>query len=112
MAMIGGEGSGADLLIEAAHGVDAGSAAGLGEFTPLTAEALVAADPDHLLLLSDGLESVGGIDGLLRLPGVAQTTAGENRAVIDLDDLELLGLGPRTPAALDELVDALHPGLR
>ncbi|MEX5636088.1 heme/hemin ABC transporter substrate-binding protein [Parafrankia sp. FMc2] len=112
VAMIGGEGSGADLLIEAAHGVDAGSAAGLGEFTPLTAEALVAADPDHLLLLSDGLESVGGIDGLLRLPGVAQTTAGENRAVIDLDDLELLGLGPRTPAALDELVDALHPGLR
>ncbi|MCK9899568.1 ABC transporter substrate-binding protein [Frankia sp. Cpl3] len=113
VAMIGGAGSGADLLIEAAHGVDAGSAAGLGEFTPLTAEALVAADPDHLLLLlSDGLESVGGIDGLLRLPGVAQTTAGENRAVIDLDDLELLGLGPRTPAALDELVDALHPGLR
>lgn len=111
IAMLGGKGSGADLLIEAAHGTDVGSEEGLGEFTPLTAEAMVAANPDHLLVLSGGLESVGGIDGLLRLPGVAQTTAGANRAVIDLDDLELLGLGPRTPAALDMLVDALHPDL-
>ena len=106
--MLGGKGSGADAMIAAAGGVDAGTAAGMERFVPLTAEALVAAAPDVLLLLSAGLESVGGIDGLLGLPGVAQTPAGQARRVLHFDDLYLLGLGPRTGAALADLARGLH----
>jgi iron complex transport system substrate-binding protein len=108
---IGGKGSGADTMITAAGGVDAGTAAGISGFKPLTAESLVASSPDVLLLLRAGLDSVGGIDGLLSLPGVAQTPAGKNRRVLAYDDLLLLGLGPREGSALRQLVRGLHPEL-
>ena len=109
---IGGVGSGADAMIEAAGGVDVGTSIGIQGFKQLTAESLVAAQPDVLLLLSAGLQSVGGVDGLLRLPGVAQTPAGRNRKVIAYDDLMLLGLGPRTGKALRLLIRGLHPEVR
>ena len=109
---IGGVGSGADAMIEAAGGVDVGKSIGIQGFKQLTAESLVAAQPDVLLLLSAGLQSVGGVDGLLRLPGVAQTPAGRNRRVIAYDDLMLLGLGPRTGKALRLLIRGLHPEVR
>ena len=109
--MIGGKDSGADAMIAGAGGIDAGTEAGMVNFVPLTAESLVAANPDVLLLLSAGLTSVGGIDGLMGLPGVAQTSAGQARRVLAYDDLYLIGLATRTGAALGELVKGLHPGL-
>ena len=105
--LLGGQGSGADALIAAAGGVDVGAEAGLEAFTPLTAEALVALDPDVLLVMTGGLESVNGMDGLLALPGVAQTTAGRERRVIAVDDEVLLSYGPRTGALVDLLRGAL-----
>lgn len=105
--LLGGEGSGADALIESAGGVDAGAEAGLQPFTPLTAEALVALDPDVLLVMTGGLESVNGMDGLLALPGVAQTTAGRERRVIAVDDAVLLSYGPRTGALVELLRAAI-----
>jgi iron complex transport system substrate-binding protein len=109
---IGGRGTAADALIAAAGGVDAGARAGVEGFKPLTPEALVAAQPDVLLLLTAGLESVGGVDGLLALPGVAQTPAGKNRRIVHFDDQYLLGMGPRVGQALMDLTKALHPELR
>jgi iron complex transport system substrate-binding protein len=106
--MLMGRGSGADSMIAAAHGIDAGAEAGINGSAPVTPESLVAAAPDVILVVSAGLESVGGIDGLLQIPGVAETPAGQERRVIDMDDQYLLGLGPRTGEALMELVTALH----
>ncbi|CCK26315.1 putative iron ABC transporter solute-binding protein [Streptomyces davaonensis JCM 4913] len=107
--LIGGKGSGADSLVEAAGAVDAGKEAGFDKpFTPITSEALVRAQPDVILMMTKGLESVGGIDGLVRIPGIAQTPAGMNRRVVDLEDGVLLGYGPRTPLVIDLLVDRLH----
>jgi iron complex transport system substrate-binding protein len=109
--LIGGKGSGADSLLEAAGAQDAGTAAGLDKpFTPITTEALAQARPDVILMMTKGLESVGGIDGLLRIPGIAQTPAGMNRRVVDLEDGVLLGFGPRTPLVIDILVDRVHRG--
>lgn len=105
--LLGGQGSGADALIGAAGGVDAGADASLDAFTPLTAEALVALDPDVLLVMTGGLASVNGMEGLLALPGVAQTTAGRERRVIAVDDAVLLSYGPRTGALVDLLRGAL-----
>ncbi len=101
--LLGGEGSGADSLIEAAGGRDAGSELGLDAFTPLTAESLVSAAPDVLLVMTKGLESVGGVDGLLALPGVAQTPAGRDRRVVAVEDGLLLSFGPRTEQVLEQL---------
>ena len=105
--LLGGSGSGADELIAAAGGVDVGASNGLAAFTPLTAEAIVQADPDVLLVMTRGLDSVGGIDGLLALPGVSSTRAAAARAVIAVDDDLLLSFGPRTGALIARLAEIL-----
>lgn len=75
---------------------------------PLTAEAVAGAAPDAIVIPEKSLQSLGGIDGLLRQPGLAQTPAGQARRVIAVDDALVLGLGPR----LAEGVAALQAGLR
>jgi iron complex transport system substrate-binding protein len=110
--LIGGAQTRSSSMITAAGGVDAGAEAGIVGYKPITAEALVGARPDVLVFLQAGLGSIGGIDGALALPGVAQTPAGRARRVLAYDDLFLLGLGPRTGAALRALVRGLHPELR
>ena len=77
-----------------------------------TALGVLQAGPDVIVVLTAGLASVGGIDGLLKLPGVAVTPAGQNRRIYHYDDLRFLGMGPRTGAALRQLVRDLHPELR
>ncbi|QNP72794.1 ABC transporter substrate-binding protein [Streptomyces roseirectus] len=107
--LIGGKGSGADSLLEAAGAQDAGVAAGFGRpFTPITTEALAQASPDVILMMTKGLDSVGGLDGLLQVPGIAQTPAGMNKRVVDMEDGVLLSFGPRTPLVIDILVDRIH----
>lgn len=100
---IGGPGSGTDSLLQTIGAVDVGAALLKNPFNALTAELLAAANPDVLLVMTKGLESVGGIDGLLALPGVAQTSAGKNSRVIAVDDSLLLSFGPRTPSLLEQL---------
>ncbi|MBM7090562.1 ABC transporter substrate-binding protein [Streptomyces sp. SID9913] len=109
--LIGGRGSGATSLIEAAGAVDAGAASGLEkDFTAITSEALVKAAPDAILVMEKGLESVGGVDGLVEIPGVAQTPAGMDRRVVSVPDGILLNYGPRTDQVLTSVVEQLYAG--
>lgn len=109
--LIGGKGSGATSLLEAAGAVDAGAESGLEkDFTAITTEALAQAAPDAILVMTKGLESVGGVDGLVKIPGVAQTPAGMNRRVVSIEDGVLLNYGPRTDQVLKSLVDQLYGG--
>jgi iron complex transport system substrate-binding protein len=101
--LMGGPGSGADSLLEAIGAIDVGATTLKNPFNPLTAESLATLNPDVLLVMTKGLESVGGIKGLLTLPGVAQTKAGKNSRVIAVDDSLLLSFGPRTPSLLAQL---------
>lgn len=107
--LLGGAGSGADSMIKTAGGTDAGTAIGLDQpFTPITSEALVAAAPDVILMTTTGLESVGGIDGLVQIPGIGQTPAGQQRRVVTVEDGLLYSFGVRTPDALTQLAAQLH----
>ncbi|MFF8811905.1 heme/hemin ABC transporter substrate-binding protein [Streptomyces pactum] len=107
--LLGGADSGATSLLEAAGAVDAGADSGLEkDFTPLTSEALAAAAPDAILVMAKGLDSVGGVDGLLKVPGVAQTPAGMDRRVVTVDDGVLLNYGPRTDQVLATVVEQLY----
>lgn len=107
-----GEESGADELIEAVGGIDVAGEIGWQGLRPMTDEALVAANPDLILVMTGGLESVGGIDALItEKPAVGLTRAGENRRFVDMADGEVLSFGPRTPAVLDALARAIYaPG--
>ncbi|MFF1510750.1 hemin ABC transporter substrate-binding protein [Streptomyces sp. NPDC058326] len=107
--LLGGAESGASSLLEAAGAVDAGKESGLTkDFTPVTSEALAKAAPDAILVMSKGLASVGGIDGLVKVPGVAETPAGADRRVVTVDDGVLLNYGPRTDQVLKSLVTQLY----
>lgn len=100
--------SGADSLIESIGGVDIASEIGWQGMRPVTAEALVAAQPDLVLLMSGGLESVGGVDGLLeRVPALASTPAGAHRRFVDMADTEILSFGPRAPQVVEALARAV-----
>lgn len=103
-----GEGSGADDLIEDLGGIDVASETGLAGMRPLNAEGLVRAEPDLYLMMTHGLESVGGVTGLLEVPGVADTSAGASSCVVDMADHQILSFGPQYPATLDALARAIY----
>lgn len=107
-----GEGSGADSLIQALGGVDVATEVGWKGMRPVNAEALVEMAPDLLIMMTKGLDSVDGVDGLLqRVPAVANTPAGINRRIVDMSDYVVLSFGPRTPDVLDALARAIYaPG--
>jgi iron complex transport system substrate-binding protein len=104
-----GKESGAHELIAALGGVDAADDAGIVGMRPLTDEAMLAADPDVIMVMTDVLESVGGVDGLLAAkPAVALTTAGQHRRVVDMDDRQILAFGPRSADVVDALARAIY----
>lgn len=72
-------------------------------YKPLSAEAVSALAPDVIVVTKTSLEASGGLDKLLALPGLASTPAAAQKRVIVMDDLLLLGMGPRLPQALTEL---------
>jgi iron complex transport system substrate-binding protein len=99
--MVGGEKTSAAAMIAYAGARNAIS--GLSGFKPLTPEAVIAANPDVLLLTDQGMKAVGGIGGVLRFPGVNQTRAGKEQNIVSLEAMYLLGFGPRMPLAVAEL---------
>ncbi|MCX6444522.1 MAG: ABC transporter substrate-binding protein [Actinobacteria bacterium] len=105
--LIGGKGSGGDSLIAAIGAEDVGAATLSKPFSAMTSELIASLNPDVILVMSKGLQSVGGVSGLVQLPGIAQTTAGKNRRVIAVDDSLLLSFGPRTPDLLQKLSIAM-----
>lgn len=107
--MVAGRNTPVEKMIMLAGGTNA--VTDFENFKPLTAESLLAANPDVLLLFSSGLESLGGMDGLLKIPGVAQTNAGQNRKVIEMDGQLLTGFSPRLGLAVQELSHKLNDEL-
>lgn len=81
---------------------------GITSVKPANAESLVSLDPQIILTMTDGVKSTGGIAGLLKRPGVAETTAGRNKRIITAADSQLLSYGPRTPQSLTALARAIY----
>lgn len=99
--MVAGEDTNVEDIIELAGGQNAVS--GFKDFKPLTAESLVEANPDVILLFDSGLQSLGGVEGLLKVQGVNQTNAGKNKKIVEMDGQFLTGFGPRLGKAVAEL---------
>lgn len=106
VAMLMGEDSNAAAMVSL---VGAGHALpGLKGYKDMNAEAVIAARPDVVLCYSDGLEAVGGPDGLWKLPGLKETPAGKARRLVVMDDRLLAGFGPRTGEAALTLYERLY----
>ncbi|MBB5191689.1 iron complex transport system substrate-binding protein [Silvimonas terrae] len=72
-------------------------------YKPLSAEAALALAPQAIVTTSMSITASGGLDAFLALPGVAGTPAAKARRIVVMDDLLLLGFGPRLPQALRTL---------
>jgi iron complex transport system substrate-binding protein len=104
-----GDDSGADGLIDALGLYDVAEEIGWDGMKPVTDEAIVAAQPDLVLMMSGGLDSVDGVAGLLeRLPALANTPAGEHERFVDMEDSQVLGFGPQTADVLNALAVAVY----
>ncbi len=103
--MVSGTGTSIDKMIQLAGGRNA--VTDFSDFKPLAAESLVTANPDLILLFDSGLKSIGGVDGLLKIPGIMQTNAGRNRKILSMDGELLSGFGLRLPQAIRELQDKI-----
>lgn len=99
--LVSGAGTAVDAMIKLAGAENA--VGGFSDYKPLSAESLVAGNPDVILMFTDGLAGMGGIPGIMKVPGVAQTAAGRNRKIIAMDGELLSGFTLRLPQALREL---------
>lgn len=103
-----GEGTGAKDLIEGVGGVDVAMENGMKDAAPANAEALAKLNPDVFFMMTKGLESTGGVDGLLTRPGVEQTIAGQKQRIITIPDGASLAFGPQTGEVLLRTAQALY----
>jgi iron complex transport system substrate-binding protein len=99
--MVGGTGTQVDKAIALAGGQNAVTE--FADYRPLTAEALVKANPDVILLFDSGLQSLGGAAGLAKVQGIKETNAGKNNKIISMDGELLSSFGPRLGLAIKEL---------
>lgn len=104
--MAAGTDTAADSLIRSAGGRNA--AASFRRYRPLSAEGMIAAQPDLVVITRSGLASLGSTGNLWQLPGLAQTPAGKHKQVLVADDMGFLGFGLQTPDTLHQLRNAME----
>jgi iron complex transport system substrate-binding protein len=104
--MVAGTKTPAEVMIRLAGGENA--VTGYEGYKPIHAEEVAKAAPAFILIPSSSLEGIGGEEGVLSQPGVSLTPAGAARAIVVMDDVRLLGFGPRTGEALLELFRRFH----
>lgn len=103
--LVAGKKTSMDAIITLSGGRNA--VAEFTEFKPYTTEALIRANPDVILMFEFGYTSLGGINSILRMPGMGQTTAGKNKRIVQLDADLLVNFSVR----LDQAITALHQKL-
>ncbi len=110
MMNVAGQDTSADAMIRLSGAQNA--VQGYTGYRPLTPEAALAAQPDVILFTTRGLEASGGVAGVLANPALSLTPAGQAGAVAAVEDLLLLGFGPRLGLAISSLSQAIHKALQ
>ncbi|PJZ43872.1 ABC transporter substrate-binding protein [Leptospira brenneri] len=98
---VAGKNTAADVMIQLSGAVNV--AEKISDFKPLTPEALIDLNPDIILMPEISVEGLGGENGVWAINGMSHTNAGKNKRLTTMDDLMLLGFGPRLPQALKTL---------
>ncbi len=84
---------------------------GFPGYLPMTPEGIVESAPDVILTTEASVERLGGWEAVMDHPGIGQTPAADNGRVYAMEDLYLMGFGPRTGQAIADLALLLHPEL-
>jgi iron complex transport system substrate-binding protein len=108
-ATMSGSGTTIDEMIRLAGGTN--PMTDFKGFKEMTDEAVISAGPDVVLMTEKSFERSGGVDGVLKFPGVSLTPAGKERRVVTVSDMYFQGFGPGVGKAVRELALKLHPEL-
>lgn len=104
--MAAGKNTAADSMIKAVGAQNA-----MDNFTsyrPLSQEGLISSQPDLIVLTEEGVKSLNGIENVWKLPGLALTPAGKNKALLVVDDVGMLSFSLGTPQVMLQLREALE----
>ncbi|MDR5618085.1 hemin ABC transporter substrate-binding protein [Arsenophonus sp.] len=104
--LVAGQRTAADSIISTVGAKNA--LQGFNGYLPLSQEAIIASQPNWILITLEGLRSLGGIEKVWRLPGIDMTPAGKNKALLVVNDLGLLGFGLSTPSVMKQIRDTLE----
>ncbi len=99
--MAGGSNTSASVMIEKAGAQNAMNS--FENFRAVTAESLVDAAPEVILMFSGGLKSLDEGAGLAAVPGMDQTPAYKTFNIIEMEGHYLTSFGPRSAEAALEL---------
>lgn len=72
-------------------------------YKAISGEGAAALRPDVIVTTTMSIAALGGLDAFAAQPGLAATPAARDKRIIVMDDLLLLGFGPRLPEALKQL---------
>lgn len=103
-----GPDSGTKDLFSSVGGHDVAADTGITDMTPASAESLAKLNPEAIVMMSEGLESTGGLQGILDKPGVSETVAGKNERIISIPDSQALSFGPQTGEMILSFAGALY----
>jgi iron complex transport system substrate-binding protein len=107
-AMVAGRNTAADGIIKLAGGVNAISE--YEGYKPINDESVIAANPDFVLAMNRGPESLTA-ETVFASAAFSATAASARKAFVSMDGLYLLGFGPRTARAARDLAASLYPEL-
>lgn len=75
-------------------------------YKTISPEAMIQLQPDVIFVTHQTLEQIGGKEALYKIPGIALTPAAKKDFVMAMDALLMLGFGPRTLEAVQEMYQA------
>ncbi|WP_221284587.1 ABC transporter substrate-binding protein [Mucilaginibacter sp. SP1R1] len=99
--MVAGKNTHIDAIINLAGGKN--SVTAFNDFKPYTTEALIEVNPDVILMFDFGFSSLGGMDSILKIPGMLQTNAGKNKRIVQMDAGLLINFSTRLDQAILQL---------
>ncbi len=103
---VAGRGSSLDAIIGLAGGLNA--VREFNDFKPYSTETMVKSNPDVILLFDFGMNSLGGANGIMELPGVGGTNAGRNKRIVAMNGQLLINFSTRLPEAIEALHSRLY----
>ena len=86
------------------------AATGLEGYKPIEDEAAMELAPDAIITMHHS-SSAFRSDEVLTVRGLKESPAGQNKRIIEMNALYLLGFGPRSAHAARDLMNALYPKL-
>lgn len=75
-------------------------------YKPISTESLAALQPELIITTQSSLDAMGGKHKFIQSPGIRLTPAAQQGNILVMDDLLILGLGPRTAQTIDQLTAA------